>query len=60
MELCAVQAQGCVMELETAQIKASASAIAIALFVLAVVAFAPGVFHNAAHDVRHAFAVPCH
>ena len=48
------------MELETAQIKASASAIAIALFVLAVVAFAPGVFHNAAHDVRHAFAVPCH
>lgn len=32
----------------------------VALTILFVVGFAPGVFHNAAHDLRHAFAIPCH
>lgn len=33
---------------------------AIALVILYFAGFAPGVFHNGAHDLRHAFAIPCH
>lgn len=39
----------------------AAAAIVLGLFVLFGVAFAgPEVIHNAAHDLRHAFAFPCH
>ena len=36
-------------------------AIALAVIILSGTAFAgPEILHNAAHDVRHSFAFPCH
>lgn len=43
-----------------AKITTSARALAIALTVFYLTSFAPGVFHNAASDMRHTMAVPCH
>ena len=37
------------------------AAIMIGVFVIAAVGFAgPEVLHNAAHDIRHGLAFPCH
>lgn len=42
------------------QIRDTIISALIALTILSMVGFAPGVFHNGAHDLRHAFAIPCH
>ncbi len=45
----------------TATLKQTLAAIAFGVLVLLAVGFAPmNVAHNAAHDVRHAYAFPCH
>ncbi len=42
-------------------IKPAILAIALGVFILYGVGFAqPQILHDAAHDVRHAFALPCH
>ena len=38
----------------------SVVAAALGIFLLAMVGFAPGIAHEAAHDVRHTAAFPCH
>jgi cobalt transporter subunit CbtB len=38
----------------------SLAALALSITILAMVGFAPGIAHNAAHDVRHTVAFPCH
>ncbi|MFN0313928.1 MAG: CbtB domain-containing protein [Burkholderiales bacterium] len=38
----------------------SLAALALGLTILGMVGFAPGIAHNAAHDVRHTVAFPCH
>jgi cobalt transporter subunit CbtB len=43
------------------RVLSAGAAIALALIVLFGTAFAgPEILHNAAHDVRHSFAFPCH
>jgi cobalt transporter subunit CbtB len=43
------------------RVLSAGAAIALALIVLFGTAFAsPEMLHNAAHDVRHSFAFPCH
>lgn len=43
------------------RVLSAVAAIALALIILFGTAFAgPEILHNAAHDVRHAFAFPCH
>ena len=43
------------------RVLSAGAAIALACIVLFGTAFAgPEILHNAAHDVRHAFAFPCH
>ena len=37
-----------------------ALATALGVVILLAVGFAPGVAHEAAHDVRHGMAFPCH
>ncbi len=32
----------------------------LGLVILCAAGFAPQEFHNAAHDARHSFALPCH
>ena len=44
----------------SASLKPALIAFALAGVILYFTAFAPGYFHNAAHDTRHAFATPCH
>lgn len=45
----------------TEALKPALWAIALGLFILYGVGFAqPQLLHDAAHDVRHAFALPCH
>lgn len=41
-------------------VKPALAACVLATVILYFTAFAPGYFHNAAHDARHAFATPCH
>ena len=44
-----------------ARVLSAVAAIALALIILFGTVFAgPEILHNAAHDVRHAFAFPCH
>ncbi len=38
----------------------SIAAALLGIVVIAGVGFAPGVAHDAAHDVRHTMAFPCH
>lgn len=38
----------------------SLAAALLGIVVIAGVGFAPGVAHDAAHDVRHTMAFPCH
>ena len=38
----------------------SVVSVALGVGILAMVGFAPGIAHNAAHDVRHTVAFPCH
>ena len=38
----------------------SVVAAVLGIFLLAVVGFTPGIAHQAAHDVRHTVAFPCH
>jgi cobalt transporter subunit CbtB len=46
---------------KTNRVLSAFAAIALASIVLFGTAFAgPEVIHNAAHDVRHSFAFPCH
>lgn len=53
-------AKGAAMNLVSVKFRDVILTAAIAVTILFVVFFAPGVFHNAAHDLRHAFAIPCH
>lgn len=36
------------------------AAAALSFVILGMVGFAPGIAHNAAHDLRHTVAFPCH
>jgi cobalt transporter subunit CbtB len=46
---------------KSARVLSAFAVIAFALMILFGTAFAgPEVIHNAAHDVRHSFAFPCH
>ncbi|MSQ60237.1 MAG: CbtB-domain containing protein [Betaproteobacteria bacterium] len=38
----------------------SLAGLGLGVIILAMVGFAPGIAHNAAHDVRHTVAFPCH
>lgn len=43
------------------RVLSAVAAMALALVILFGTAFAgPEILHNAAHDVRHSFAFPCH
>jgi cobalt transporter subunit CbtB len=43
------------------RVLSASAAIGLALIILFGTAFAgPKIVHNAAHDVRHSFAFPCH
>ena len=49
------------MDKPWAQVFAVSAAILIGMFIISGVGFAgPEVIHNAAHDVRHVLAFPCH
>ncbi|MBT8125451.1 MAG: CbtB-domain containing protein [Gammaproteobacteria bacterium] len=44
-----------------ASVYAISAAVLTGVFILAAVGFAgPEVLHNAAHDIRHGLAFPCH
>lgn len=44
-----------------ATVYAVTAAVLIGVFIIAAVGFAgPEVLHNAAHDIRHGLAFPCH
>jgi cobalt transporter subunit CbtB len=47
--------------LEARRITAAMAGVLLGVFLVYGVAFAaPNAIHNAAHDTRHAFTVPCH
>lgn len=46
---------------EARRIAAAAAGLLLGVFLILGAAFAsPGALHDAAHDTRHAFSVPCH
>jgi cobalt transporter subunit CbtB len=56
-----IQARAIPWAMSWASVYAVSAAVLTGVFILAAVGFAgPEVLHNAAHDIRHGLAFPCH